>query len=937
MLCPMRLPILLCAAAALACEGPPATQPATWTVWVSPDAPWPVGASADDIATELAAMGREVERGEGAPPSECVRGEGHVVLVGETIAGAAIEGAGATDQTWRIHELRCEDAVSLVELAGGGLLGRQYAAYEWLHHLGVRFFHPEQTYRPEEPAWPEDALEIEHTAPFRWRSVSLHLTHPLELGDAFYGASDETVDEAIRFIDWQVRNGASRGSGGVGSGEHAMRGIDRGFPLGAGFSLHNTQQGGRPLIDPDDPRPVNDQIADAIDTQMNREDGRVPQVFGFTFNPSEFTEIPDTEALDQITFIADYLGEHYPDTIVETINHGTAGEPTATYGVRYFDLPELAPANLGVKVHTLMFYDLFRPAPVYGNDSFQFMYDFMARNYRTRALTYYPESAWWLTFDIAVPLYLPITVEARDRDIQSIAWMLEGKLDGHHVFGSGHEWGYWQNEYCSFRMASDLSIRWRDCFRDITGTMGEVAGPETQAVLEELVLLQERDVIYSGILQYLVGTDPETEVAASVGIDFHPLPPAPAAMLRWDRARVDAFFDREMPLLQRMDADYAALVERLRAVEASVPERGLPFFSEILDGIEATGLRARHAWQVYGSIAMLRDSQLREDPTLLESASDLLADARASTEAALAVIHRREAGYRYSPLDRAIAGGPEGNEDENWTVYRYRYLNRTHHAYYYTRIDALAAATFEGGSDPVTISDAMLAPGESIVVTLLDASFGEPVVSWGDESAAETEGRRFEHAYAAVGVYPFSIGGRLGAEPFALAGDVASLTTEDHTGFSGVITEPPDVGLIEPVMPGLTFGPIDETRVALGFSAVPEGTVALGAFSVLMRDEASSALLATLPARIEVPVVNRGTGVVQARMTVHDAVLVVEDETSPAVLTGALDTEAVIGAVVAIGGFEPRGARGIVASTLGYTPDTLPERVAFRIEYTITP
>ncbi len=37
------------------------------------------------------------------------------------------------------------------------------------------------------------------------------------------------------------------------------------------------------------------------------------------------------------------------------------------------------------------------------------------------------ESAWWLTFDIPVPLYLPITIEARDRDIQGIAFMLEGK------------------------------------------------------------------------------------------------------------------------------------------------------------------------------------------------------------------------------------------------------------------------------------------------------------------------------------------------------------------------------------------------------------------------------------------------------------------------------------------------------------------------------
>ncbi|MCZ7678510.1 MAG: hypothetical protein M5U28_06945 [Sandaracinaceae bacterium] len=238
--------------------------------------------------------------------------------------------------------------------------------------------------------------------------------------------------------------------------------------------------------------------------------------------------------------------------------------------------------------------------------------------------------------------------------------MLEGLLDGHHVFGSGHEWGYWQNEYCSFRMAMDLDYRWRDCLRDIVSPMGE-AGPEVQAVLEETVALEERDIVYGDVLAYLVGTDPETEVAASVGIEFHPLPPSPGAILRWDAARVASWLRREMPALVRMDEDYARLLERLAAVEPAVPEDGRPWFDEVRDGIEVTGLRARHAWQVYGALVTLRDSQLRGDAGLRERAEQLLEDARATTEAAVAVIHRREEGYRYRPLSRSIVGGPDGH------------------------------------------------------------------------------------------------------------------------------------------------------------------------------------------------------------------------------------------------------------------------------------
>ncbi len=931
---PTQLLALSSLALVLACQGPPATQPARWTVWVAPDAPWAVQTAADDLVSYLTAMGREAAKGEGTPPADCVPGEGHALLAGDGIEGPMTQ--GASDQSWRIDETRCDGGGSRVALSGGGLLGRQYAVYEWLHRLGVRFFHPEEEYVPSAPVWPDAALTVAHTPAFRWRSVSLHTTHPLELGDAFVRNDPSTLDEGARYIDWSVKNGASRGRSGVGDGQYATRGVDRGLPLEVGFSLHDQQQGGHGIVNPDDPRTPHEQIAAAIDEQMVRDDGLVPGVFTFTFDPSEFTEVPDRQALDEIGFIADYMANNYPDTLVQTINHGTHGEPTATYGIRYFDLPELAPANLGVMVHTLMFYDLFRPAPVYGNQNFRFLYDFMLRNYQTRPLVHFPESAWWLTFDIAVPLYLPITIQARDQDIQSIAWMLRGQLDGHHVFGTGHEWGYWQNEYCSFRMAADLDYRWQDCLHDIVSPMGD-AGPEVQRVVEDAVGMQERDILYGDVLPYIVGTDSETEVAASVGVVFHPLPPSPSAILRWDAARVRAWLNLEMPELQQMDRDYARLVERLNAVEPNVPDDAKPFFDEIRDGLEATGLRARHGWQVYGAVVTLRNAQLTDDATMHGAAQDLLDAAKATTQDALDVIHRREEGYRYAPLSRSIAGGPDGTEDDNWTIYHYRYLNRTHHGFYYTRIDDLASAAFMGGAQPVEVSDALLAPGETMSVNVLDATLGEITVDWGDGSPAPSGDPPYTHDYGDVGVYPFALDGRLGTEPYTLSGDVGALSTEYRTGFSGHVIEPSGVSLIEGVFPGLTFGVIDADRLAIGFSGVEEGTVKLGDWSVAAPAEGSTALFESAPTRLEVPIVDHATGAVSAHMVVYDAVLRVTDASSPAVLTGALDTMAVIEAVVSVGGFDMQGARRIVASTLGYTADTLPDRVDFQAEYTLSP
>ncbi|MCZ7678509.1 MAG: hypothetical protein M5U28_06940 [Sandaracinaceae bacterium] len=111
--------------------------------------------------------------------------------------------------------------------------------------------------------------------------------------------------------------------------------------------------------------------------------------------------------------------------------------------------------------------------------------------------------------------------------------------------------------------------------------------------------------------------------------------------------------------------------------------------------------------------------------------------------------------------------------------------------------------------------------------------------------------------------------------------------------------------------------------------------MALDAWTEVAPAGGSAALFESAPARVEVPIVNRSTGSVSAHIVVHDAVLSLTDASAPAVLVGQLDTEAVIEAVVAIGGFDPPGARRVVASTLGYTPDTLPARVAFRAEFTV--
>jgi hypothetical protein len=68
------------------------------------------------------------------------------------------------------------------------------------------------------------------------------------------------------------------------------------------------------------------------------------------------------------------------------------------------------------------------------------MYRFLLAEHQKRETWYYPESAYWITFDVSVPMLLLPYLKARLTDIDSCA---AHHIPGHLTFSSGWEWGYW--------------------------------------------------------------------------------------------------------------------------------------------------------------------------------------------------------------------------------------------------------------------------------------------------------------------------------------------------------------------------------------------------------------------------------------------------------------------------------------------------------------
>jgi hypothetical protein len=72
----------------------------------------------------------------------------------------------------------------------------------------------------------------------------------------------------------------------------------------------------------------------------------------------------------------------------------------------------------------VQFYDFVDPAPTYGNENFTYVYDWIweaKKNNSKRQVIYHGETAYWVNYDIDVPLFLPLYIYGRVFDLKMIS------------------------------------------------------------------------------------------------------------------------------------------------------------------------------------------------------------------------------------------------------------------------------------------------------------------------------------------------------------------------------------------------------------------------------------------------------------------------------------------------------------------------------------
>jgi hypothetical protein len=644
--------------------------------------------------------------------------------------------------------------------------GASFGAFELLEDLGFAFLHPLEPHIPS--AITPEAVVARASAP-RWpvRNVHLHTSHPIELSEVLNGFGPAGTDDEAgfqrerrlfrSFLTWLVAGGgneaqwllleAASWAGFAHSDERQRRLAElvddcRAFSVSCGITVpivQHQQHSFRLITN------IGDPVAEEAELRA-----RLAWVLGAGFDflvtstgTTEFTHPSATQMLRWMDLVTQIAAEEHgvetrmnihvsPGQVAEPFVDRETGEP-----LNFNFLPTWADPRLAVLPHTVQIYGLEDPAPTYGNSSFGFMREFLQEEVGRRRVVFHPETAYWVSVDVDVPLFLPVYAERRIADLQLLADDEDlglmgrgenagGRMDGQDVFTSGWEWSYWLNDLVALRASWDPFRGEPDAegaLRQILAPLARALGAEGDEVVAAVVGLarDQRALLIHGRvggaapaeierragLAYLAGSeafDDLAALAARLGIAGPKTQPFRLGLVEMrNPLHAQPRFSEVEPLLAEMAAAFAG---RAQAAEAVLDGRTDPLAAELADSFAITRLRAAQIHALYQSVAQRFSA----------AGPARLADARSALDEASAVVARRAARYRM-PADRIAAWR------SNPTAYRFTYLWTAHTLWYWWRDEHLAA-------------DAPASPCVMNIIDPADVALGEGGVQSGAELLA---------------------------------------------------------------------------------------------------------------------------------------------------------------------------------------------------------
>jgi hypothetical protein len=574
------------------------------------------------------------------------------------------------------------DGSAVIVVAAKSIGDATAGAYALLEELGIRFFHPKQEYVPKlaGPRVPK-TLAIARAPAAESRGIQPHTLHPIEYFQVLNQPGDDNLADAKRLVDWLVKTGQNHLQWPLLSTvpfdawkPHAQAIVayarSRGVTVGAvlqmwgGSSLQNN------YVLVSNAANWQSQMDAALDRAMQIDWDVVELALG------EFVSSDPQTIIDWLNHAVDHLLTTKPTLQVSVQNHvGNYPKLWVQYQgktVFFYHLPQFADARLGQTVHTLFFFDLYRDWATYKHPDFHLQHEYLLQEIPTRRVKYFPESAYWISADVDVPLFLPEFVHARWNDIHTLVPELASKglppLAGHVTFTSGHEWLYWLTDYLTAKMLwqPDASL---DAILGHYGDAFGSCGADVTTALSSLVTIQSTYLFDQKLIPYLQGENTTVDFGYGAGYETHPQRVAYEkvyAMSEPDRA---SFESTVVAKLEAMAKEMQPLEDAIAARCRGADDTIRPWCDELWDGISITRLRAVHAAHLYRAVlAKARGG---------DAESEYAAATTTSAQAATVVAHR-EPGYRFD-AHRLV------DAYSNPTVYGFGYLRTAHTLCFWSR------------------------------------------------------------------------------------------------------------------------------------------------------------------------------------------------------------------------------------------------------------
>lgn len=561
--------------------------------------------------------------------------------------------------------------------------------------LGFRFYHPKETIIPELNSWPlGDGFNWEAQARFDKKGFHLHTMHPLELTQQLLNHEFENgIAEVNEYLDWLVRNGQnyfefnllegiSRKHWPAYAQQYVDYGKSRGIIMGVDVSLHMLQQNAYKLYEgfPKSWRPKKKQIDRNLDWLM----AMGWEVVNMEFSSTEFSEGNVTKKEQQRLHITDVITHKYGAKLmgrkhVVKKDNMAVGAKTEHEGYVMNEQEKQLDAHRGILIHTVMFYTATEElAPVYGNENLRHMMDELEKEIKVRETWYYPESAYWITYDNSIPMYLLPYLGGRLDDIDTMA---SRGVPGHITFSSGWEWGYWTIDWSIARWSWAHTINEKTARHTPTEYLEELFGPQVGEYFIEQHKLHQGYLRRDNLMEYMVAMNITDEVASPLlNLPFHPRPRWRYRYLRYkaDQLTLDSVRIEGVMPLKRFHDKSMAITEAYRHTFATVKDSALSrLLTELVLALDITALRAKHRSITIEALLQKREAELNGGKPK-KVAEPLLLEAAAVRMQGLKIVEQVEGHYRYPVWLLAR---------RHWshTVYYFGYLYTTSNLHFWLR------------------------------------------------------------------------------------------------------------------------------------------------------------------------------------------------------------------------------------------------------------